>query len=248
MIFVTGDTHGDYERFKTKTFLKQAELNKEDYLIICGDFGYWKDTPDQSYWLDWLDNKSFTTLWIDGNHENFDMLMQIEVTHWNGGNVQFIRPSVIHLMRGQVFTIDGCKIFTFGGARSHDIQGGILDPLDPRLEEKLYANKLLSIPVRVDHVSWWKEEQPTKEEMAEGIENLDTHQNKVDYTITHECAADTKKELFTDEYDPQDYLSPYLQKIKEKADFKKWYFGHHHRDESINDKEIAIYKRIIRIW
>lgn len=47
---------------------------------------------------------------------------------WHGGRVHKIRPSVIHLMRGQVFEIDGKRIFAFGGASSHDIDGGILEP------------------------------------------------------------------------------------------------------------------------
>lgn len=248
MIYVTGDTHGEFMRLDVPEFEAQVNLTKHDYLIICGDFGYGSETKVQNDWFDWLDKRNFTTLWVDGNHENFDLLEQIAVDEWNGGNVQFIRPSVIHLMRGQVFTIDGCKIFTFGGARCHDIQGGILDPDDPILEEKLHASRLLSIPVRVDHISWWKEEQPTEEEMAEGIKNLAAHQNKVDFIITHECAADTKKEFFPDEYDLEDYLSPYLQKIKEIVDYKLWVFGHYHSNKEINEKEVLISDQIIQIW
>ena len=248
MIFVTGDCHGDYGRFKTRAFLKQTELNKEDYVIVCGDFGYWKDTPDQNYWLDWLNDKSFTTLWVDGNHENFDMLKEIEVVKWKGGKVQFIRPSIIHLMRGQVFTIDDCKIFAFGGAQSHDIDGGVLDLDDPNFKKKQQGLDLTRQNYRINHVSWWQEEQPSPEEMEEGVRNLEAHQNKVDYIITHDCAADTK--IFVNKYpkDENDYLSNYLLQIKEKMDFKKWYFGHHHQDKAINNKEIAIYKRIIQIW
>jgi len=72
---------------------------------------------------------------------------------------------------------------------TRDTHGGILEPDDQRLEEKLHASRLLSIPVRVDHVSWWKKEQPTEEEMAEGIKKLPAHQNQVDYIITHEYAT-----------------------------------------------------------
>ena len=76
--------------------------------------------------MDWLDCKSFTTLFVDGNHENFDRLYEYPVEEWHGGKVHKIRPSVIHLMRGQIFEIEGKSIFTFGGASSHDIDGGIL--------------------------------------------------------------------------------------------------------------------------
>lgn len=247
MIFVTGDCHGDYSRFKTKAFSKQTELTKEDYVIVCGDFGYWKDTEEQNYWLDWLDNKSFTTLWVDGNHENFDKLKEIEVVNWERGKAQFIRPSIIHLLRGQVFTIDDCKIFTFGGARSHDIDGGVLDLDDPNFLKKKQVLESTMQNYRINHVSWWHEEQPSLEEMEEGFRNLEAHQNKVNYIVTHDCAAYTK--VFVNQYpkDANDYLPNYLQQIKEKASFKKWYFGHHHQDKAVNDQETVIYKKIIQI-
>ena len=130
MIFITGDTHGDWkERFDNLTFPEQKELTKDDYVIIAGDFGIWNDSPYENYWFDWLEKKSFTTLFVDGNYENFDLLDKIPVCRWNGGFVHFIRPSVIHLMRGQVFTIEGLKFFTFGGASSHDVRDGILEPM-----------------------------------------------------------------------------------------------------------------------
>ena len=120
MIFVTGDTHIpiDISKLNSKNFPQQKELTKNDYVIICGDFGgVWYGNKKDDYWLDWLEEKSFTTLFIDGNHENFAALSQYDECSWNGGKVQFIRPSVIHLMRGYVFDLEGMKIFAMGGAR-----------------------------------------------------------------------------------------------------------------------------------
>ena len=126
MIFVTGDTHGEFDRFNTENFPEQKELTKADYVIICGDFGgVWDGSKQEKYWLNWLNDKPFTTLFVDGNHSNFDMLGQIEVSFWHGGNVHFVRDSVIHLMRGQVFEIAGKRFFTMGGASSHDISAEI---------------------------------------------------------------------------------------------------------------------------
>lgn len=43
MIYVTGDMHGEFSRFKNKNIKKQLEEN--DTLIICGDFGFiWEDS------------------------------------------------------------------------------------------------------------------------------------------------------------------------------------------------------------
>ena len=39
MIFVTGDIHGEPKRLDTENFPEQKELCREDYVIICGDFG-----------------------------------------------------------------------------------------------------------------------------------------------------------------------------------------------------------------
>ena len=43
MIYVTGDTHAniDIEKLNTTKFPQQKTLTKDDYLIICGDFGFW---------------------------------------------------------------------------------------------------------------------------------------------------------------------------------------------------------------
>lgn len=79
MIYVTGDTHAniDIEKLNTTKFPQQKNLTKDDYLIICGDFGLcWDGSRREMWWQDWLTAKNFTTLWIDGNHENFDMLYQ----------------------------------------------------------------------------------------------------------------------------------------------------------------------------
>ena len=104
-IFITGDTHGDFTRFKKKIFYEQAELTKDDCVMIAGDFGgIWDGSAEERHWLDWLEAKPFTTLFVSGNHENFDMLAEFPIEDWHGGRVQRVRPSVIHLMRGRSTT------------------------------------------------------------------------------------------------------------------------------------------------
>lgn len=101
MIYITGDCHGNFERFNASIFPEQNEMTKDDYVIICGDFGgVWnkdEESKMETMILDWLDCKPFTTLFVSGNHENFDRLMDYPVEEWYGGKVQKIRPSVIHL-------------------------------------------------------------------------------------------------------------------------------------------------------
>ena len=136
-VLITGDTHGDFTRFKKEIFYEQAELTKDDCVIITGDFGsVWDGNPKEQRQLNWLEAKPFTTLFVSGNHENFDLLAEYPTEDWHGGKVQRIRPSVIHLLRGQVYDIQGKTFFTMGGGSSHDISGGILEPDDPQFKRK----------------------------------------------------------------------------------------------------------------
>lgn len=224
MIFVTGDTHIpiDIHKLNSKNFPEQKSLTKKDYVIICGNFGgVWDNSKTDKYWLKWLQQCNYTTLFIDGNHENFELLYKYPVENWNGGKIHKITKSVFHLMRGQVFDIDNKKIFTMGGASSHD---------------RLF---------RVDHKSWWEEEFPCEAEMAEGIKNLEINNNKVDIIISHCCPTSIMKCLNT-EY-KSDKLTEYFEKLQCLIEYKQWFFGHYHEDEKINDKFTVLYNDIIKI-
>lgn len=250
MIYITGDCHADFGRFSKPVFPEQDQMSKKDYVIICGDFGgVWdkeKESKKETNWMDWLDEKPFTTLFVDGNHENFDRLYGYPVEEWNGGKVHKIRPSVIHLMRGQVFTLQEKKIFTFGGASSHDIEGGILDPDDPDFKKKL--NRLIKgwLPYRINHINWWKQELPSEEEMEEGRHNLEKNENNVDFIVTHCCASATQILLGGAMY-KSDVLTDYLEEVRRNVHFKKWFFGHYHDNRNVNAEEILLYEQIIRV-
>ena len=38
MIYITGDTHGEFQRFGNKYFPPQKHMSREDYVIITGDY------------------------------------------------------------------------------------------------------------------------------------------------------------------------------------------------------------------
>ena len=131
-VYISGDTHGDFNRFTTRNFPQLKGMNQDDYIIITGDLGgVWAGEQADRHRLDWLKDKPFTTLFVDGNHENFDLLNAYPEQQWHGGRVHAVRPHVLHLMRGQIFEIGGLTWFTMGGAASHDIDDGILDPAEP---------------------------------------------------------------------------------------------------------------------
>lgn len=252
MIYVTGDTHGDFGRLsKKKLRMKGTELTENDYVIICGDLGLcWAKDKIFEYHCKNFKRKPYTVLWVQGNHENYDMLAEYPVEEWHGGKVRHIlRDKVILLERGQVFKIDGKTFFTFGGAASHDVRGGILDRNDCDFDYK-YAKAIESgLPFRILHESWWSQELPSKEEMDEGLCNLEKVHYKVDYVITHCCSSNLQQMLGNSKgmIFEADFLTDYLQNIEDKLEYKHWYFGHYHDDLSIDDKHTLLYYGIVEL-
>lgn len=226
-VFITGDTHStiDWEKLNTKKFSIQKDLTKEDLVIIAGDFGgVWDGSRSDDYVLDSYDSRNFTTLFVDGNHENFDLLNSYPTECFHGGKVHRIRDSVYHLMRGQVYDFGGKTFFTFGGARSTD---------------RIY---------RKEGESWWPQEIPSDEEMAEAETNLSNVDFKVNYVITHSCP---KKALFELSrfglYEPDKVNSFFDHLIEDKGlSFDKWFFGHYHEDLKF-DKWNMLYKTVEEI-
>lgn len=252
-VYITGDCHADFHKFSTDCFPEQKELTKEDFVIVCGDFGgVWSDTGEERYWLNWLSRKNFTTLFVDGNHENFDRLNsnEFKVVDFCGGKAQQIRKNIFHLIRGNVYDICDKKFFAFGGAGSHDIRDGILDLKDfASLKElvKTY-NKLTGQGklLRINHISWWKEEIPSSEEMEFGLKTLQEHKYNVDFIISH-CCPQHIASLFSHGVYKPDELTSYFDKVAEKTKFSKWFFGHYHNDKAISDRYIMLYNQIVRV-
>lgn len=251
MIYCTGDTHGDWSKFSTNIFPEQKEMSRDDFVIICGDFGLWKDNNEEKYWLNWLNDKPFTTLFVDGNHENYTRLnSEFETVDFHGGKAHKIRDNIYHLKRGYVFDICDKKIFAFGGAKSHDITDGILEPADFKTEREFNeeykrwskANKMF----RVNNISWWKEEMPTEEEMIFGLNTLAEHNYEVDFIITH-CAPQQVVAMFSDGCYKSDELTEYFDIVNERVKFKKWFFGHYHDNKQIMCDFVMLYEQIIRI-
>lgn len=225
MIFITGDTHipTDVQKLNSKRFPEQKELTERDYLIICGDFGgVFDNSNEEKYWLKWLSEKNFTTLFVDGNHENHKMLNEdFPVVDFCGGKAHKIRDKIYHLMRGEVFVIDGRKIFAFGGAASHDIGW------------------------RTENVNWWRAELPTNEEMNSAIKNLSDNGWRVDTVISH-CASNSVQHLISPEF-RSDILTDFFESIEERLCYDKWFFGHYHIDRELDERHTALFERIFKL-
>lgn len=217
MIKVTGDTHGDPVRF-IENNMGDNEWTSDDYLIVCGDFGYiFRNNESEREFLDYLETKPYTICFCDGNHENFPAIYSYPKEKWNGGYVHRIRKNVLHLMRGQVFEIDGKKVFSMGGAYSID----------------RYVRKL--------NFSYWEEEIPNNQEYHEATQNLRENNDEVDIIISHTAPREIIRRMgkYPDVHDME--LTGFLEWIMYQIKYQHWYFGHWHLDQTFDEKHTAVY-------
>lgn len=239
MIYLTGDTHipTDIKKLNSKNFKEGRHLTKNDYIIIVGDFGLvWKNIQDklERYWLDWFTNiKKFTILFVDGNHENHKRLFsniidpdkigseEYKLENKFGDVVGKLSDSVYHLRRGKVYSIENNKFFVMGGAYSIDKSN------------------------RTENISWWREEEPNVTELYHGLDNLQLHNNYVDYILGHNAPGSIIMK-YVDRYYKQDSVSRYFDHIINIVQFKKFFCGHWHIDD-VYGKYNFLYQNIVKL-
>lgn len=139
---------------------------------------------------------------------------------WCNGKVHVIRPHVYHLMRGEIYNINGYTFFAMGGATSQDK------------------------PLRTVGRNWWAEEIPSFLEMQNGITNLEKYNNKVDYILSHTIPSSNLNEALR--HSEEDALTKYFDLIK-NVNYKQWFSGHYHMDRDISNNITLVYNHIIEI-
>lgn len=222
MIFVTGDMHGDESRITKK---RLDMLKKGDTLIVCGDFGFlWDDSVKERSIRKKLERRDYNICFVDGPHENFRLLNSFPVVEWNGGLAHKIQNNVYHLMRGQMYTINGRKVFTMGGGESADV-----DVLDADMSE----NDRAAIP--------------TDKELLAAVNRMEQADFTCDYIITHEPPSKVKEFLLLGDSAPLKVtaLSAFFDELQAQCNYKCWYFGSMHMDKYISASQRAVFKVII---
>jgi len=223
-IFICGDTHSILDIGKLRFLKDRKDLTRDDYLIICGDTaicGF--DAAIEKETREFFRSLPVTVLFADGNHENFDGLESYAVDEWHGGRVHVIEESVIHLMRGQIYDIDGETFFVMGGACSTDKDG------------------------RIEGLSWFPEELPSDEECSEAFRNLALHNYQVDYIITHSAPYEVVAEMGYEVLEEELPFLQFLQRIADKTDFTNWFFGHYHEDEDVDEFFHCLYDEVVEL-
>lgn len=227
MFYVVGDTHGDRDLWLNKI---EPVLGKGDTVIVAGDFGF--GFPGREHILeerfyDRLATRNYTVLFVDGNHENFDLLATYPVSEYCGGKVQVIRPNLLRLMRGEIYRPEDFSLFAFGGGYS------------------------LDKAMRTEGLSWWAGEMPSEEEYQNARENLKKAGGRVDFIVTHTApsesvyylskAVDSSIHGFVD---GELKLNAFLDGIAEDTGYKHWYFGHFHVDADLWRSQSALYRTV----
>lgn len=213
MIYVTGDTHAELDRFKNN------KLKKGDTLIVCGDFGFIFDpNSEERRKLKWLSKRRYDIIFVDGYNDNQKLIDAYPEEKWNGGRVRDIAPNIKMLMRGEVFEIEGKKIFAFGGAERVDSRYNLAE------ESKL----------------------PSEKDMLRGLHMLKKNEYEVDYIVTYDAPQEIR--LFIDMANSEiNYVNSYLQEVAKKVKFKTWYFGKYHMNKKISQSYQIVFTDIIEM-
>lgn len=224
-VYLTGDKHGQFESIYK--FIDKMDLGKDDTIIVLGDMGlFWrKDKVDAKANIEIYEQRCDETMlyFIDGNHENFDLLKQLPKSD-ESEDIKYVSKHIRYLSRDTVFTIAGKKCLCLGGADSVD-RGR-----------------------RIPHLSWWKDEQITQKDID--LVPYD-HYDYVFTHCCPSSVLNEYKAILTDPMFNQNNLDhtseDRLEEVKNFVEFDKWYFGHYHQDVHLNDKFICLYNSFERI-
>ncbi len=218
MIYVTGDTHGDESRFKQ---FKKLFPKRQDHLLICGDFGFvWDKTEKEKKRLARLERLDCMILFVEGIHDNLDLLEQCPEEEYCGGRVRRVGKNILWMQRGEVFTIEGLRVFALGGGESIDADE------------------------REEGVNWWPHEMPSTEELAAARASLERAGNEVDLIITHQH-PDLELGLVDPCHQRINSLTAFLRVTAQTVHYRHWYFGGEHIDRALSPRMTAVFEKVL---
>jgi hypothetical protein len=215
MIYITGDTHGERGRLSRG---RLRGLRKQDVLIICGDFGFiWNGGKRETSYLKRLGRRRYRICFIDGVHENFELLSKYPLVDCCGGKARVIYKRLTFLQKGEVYDFDGETVLAYGGGA-------------------LGADNLAQQAAESG--------EPTAEDLAAARLNLEAHGNAVDYVVSYEPPGRIA-DFLQEKTAVFGTVSAHLDKIAERLTFKRWFFGCMHKNKMVTSKYMAVYDKVI---
>lgn len=221
MIYITGDTHGEFGRIEA--FCRRFGTCREDVMVILGDAGInfsggIRDTRKKEF----LEALPITVFAIHGNHERRPRTIDsYKEKLWHDGVVYCEEeyPSLLFAKDGEVFDLDGKQAIVMGGAYSID-----------KMVRLMYG------------YGWWPDEQPSKEVKRYVESRLDGLGWKVDVVLSHTVPLKYEPvEVFmagVDQSKVDKSTEEWLDGIEDRLDYGKWYCGHYHTEKKIDRVEI----------
>lgn len=221
MIYITGDTHGRFER--VAQLCARFETSSEDILIILGDAGInfsgeFHDSGKKRF----LEELPITLFCVHGNHEQRpNTIDTYREKLWHGGTVYYEEeyPDLLFAKDGEVFDFDGKKTIVIGGAYSVDKEVRLM-----------YG------------YGWWPDEQPSEEIKADVERQLDELGWNIDVVLSHTIPLKYEPvEVFLkgiDQSKVDKSTEIWLDRIEERLNYGKWYCGHYHTEKKIDRVEI----------
>lgn len=221
MIYITGDTHGSFER--VESFCERIKTKRDDILIILGDAGINFSGPRYDRLKkQLLEELPITIFAIHGNHEQRPYTIEsYKEREWNGGTVYYEEdfPSILFAKDGEIFSFGGLQTIVMGGAYSID-----------KAYRLAYG------------YGWWEDEQ-SSDEIKRYVENqLDSVKRNIDVVLSHTTPLKYEPvEVFmtgVDQSKVDKTTESWLDKIEDRLSYKKWYCGHYHTEKKIDNLEI----------
>jgi TPR repeat protein/glycosyltransferase involved in cell wall biosynthesis/predicted phosphodiesterase len=216
-IILLADVHGHLRLDLLKEKLGKLSLKAKDIVVILGDAGIVWQEPMRDDVKTFYSNLPCDVLFVDGNHENFDLLYKMRTATRYGDVVHEVLPNVFHLLRGKAYLINGKKCFVFGGAYSMKKEDN-------------------SSPVQI-----WDAELPSKEEYCAGEKTVIQNEKKFDFILSHQAPKSLLDKIGYSYAKKETELLCYLEKLKNSISFDCWYFGHIHKDFK-NEKFVCLYE------
>lgn len=230
MIYITGDTHGEFGRIND--FCAENGTTPDDILVILGDAGinYYLDDSDRAL-KEELSTLPITLFCVHGNHEERPFMIDTyEETEWNGGIVyrEAEFPNLLFAKDGEIYDLDGSSVLVIGGAYSVD---------------KYYRLR--------NGLPWFETEQPSDEIMdyvERQLAEVDWH---VDRVFTHTAPTQYMPVWAFLPHVEQDAVDrtteAFLDSIEKRLDYGEWYCGHFHVDSQEGPVRI-LFTDMIELW
>ena len=222
MTYITGDTHGIFDR--VKSLCLNGNTTTKDILIILGDVGinYYENKTDIKN-KKMLSQLPITLFCIKGNHELYagEISSYKEINYLGGiAYAEEEYPNLIFAKDGEIYNIPTkngkCKAIVIGGAYSVDKHWRL------ELGEK-----------------WFPNEQPSEEVKKYVEKQLDKHLWEVDLVLSHTCPLKYEpREWFIDAVNNRTVdksTEIWLDKIEDGLCYGKWLCGHYHGNKTIDD-------------